>query len=110
MSDFDTIIKGGTIIDGTRHREKFVGDIGIKDGLIAEIAADGIDAARADKVIEASGLGGAVPAPATQHGRRALRGRWPLVFYSSPSPRCAATGSSPGCLGSEFGTHVVPKH
>jgi len=56
MSDFDTIIKGGTIIDGTRHRERFVGDIGIKDGLIAEIAVDGLDAGRADKVIEAAGM------------------------------------------------------
>ena len=56
MSDFDTIIKGGTIIDGTRHRERFVGDIGIKGGLIAEIAAGGLDASRADKVIEAAGL------------------------------------------------------
>ena len=56
MSDFDTIIKGGTIIDGTRHREKFVGDIGIKDGLIAEISNTGLDASRADKIIEAAGL------------------------------------------------------
>ncbi|MEZ0122138.1 MAG: amidohydrolase family protein [Candidatus Reddybacter sp.] len=57
MSDFDTIIKGGTIIDGTRHRERFVGDIGIKNGLIAEIVeGDGIDTSRADKVIDAAGL------------------------------------------------------
>jgi len=57
MSDFDTIIKGGTIIDGTRHRERFVGDIGIKDGLIAEISdSAGLDASRADKVIEAAGM------------------------------------------------------
>ena len=57
MSDFDTIIKGGTIIDGTRHRERFVGDIGIKGGLIAEISdSGGLDASRADKVIEAAGM------------------------------------------------------
>lgn len=57
MSDFDTIIKGGTIIDGTRHRAKFVGDVAIKNGLIAEIVeGGGIDTSRADKIIDASGL------------------------------------------------------
>jgi len=57
MSDFDTIIKGGTIIDGTRTREKFVGDIAIKDGIIAEVTeGSSIDASRADKVIDAAGL------------------------------------------------------
>lgn len=57
MSDFDTIIKGGTIVDGTRTRERFVGDVAIKDGLIAEIAeGEGLDASRADKVIDAKGL------------------------------------------------------
>ena len=34
----DIIIKGGTIIDG-RGGERFVGDVGIKDGIIAEVGA-----------------------------------------------------------------------
>lgn len=57
MSTYDTIIKGGTIIDGTRSRERFVGDVAIKDGLIAEIVeGGGLDTSLADKVIEAEGL------------------------------------------------------
>jgi len=57
MSEFDTIIKGGTIIDGTRTRERYVGDIAIKDGLIAEIKeGGGLDESNAAKVIDASGL------------------------------------------------------
>ena len=34
----DTLIKGGTIIDG-RGGDRFVGDVGIKDGIIAEVGA-----------------------------------------------------------------------
>ncbi|MEH6639521.1 MAG: amidohydrolase family protein [Porticoccaceae bacterium] len=57
MSAYDTIIKGGTIVDGTRTRERFVGDVAIKDGLIAEIVeGGGLDTSLADKVIDASGL------------------------------------------------------
>lgn len=57
MTDFDTIIKGGTIVDGTRHRARFVGDIAIKNGLIAEITpAGGLNARTAGKVIDAKGL------------------------------------------------------
>ena len=52
MSTFDTIIRGGTIIDGLRSG-RFVGDIGIRDGKIAEIG--GIDG-DADQVLDASGL------------------------------------------------------
>ena len=57
MSTYDTIIKGGTIIDGTRTRKRFVGDVAIKDGKIAEIVeGGGLDTSLADKVIEAEGL------------------------------------------------------
>ncbi len=57
MSDFDTIIKGGTIIDGTRTRKAFVGDVAIKNGLIAAVAeGDVLDPRRAAKVIDARGL------------------------------------------------------
>ncbi len=57
MSQYDRVIKGGTIIDGTRTRKRFVGDIAIKDGYIARITeGDGIDAGSADEVIDATGL------------------------------------------------------
>src|SRR5688572_16832749 len=57
MSDFDTLIKGGTIIDGTRTRKAFVGDVAIKNGLIVAVAEGGtLDARRAAKVIDATGL------------------------------------------------------
>lgn len=57
MSEYDKVIKGGTIIDGTRTRAKFVGDIAIKDGLIAKITeGDGIPASAGNEVIDATGL------------------------------------------------------
>jgi N-acyl-D-aspartate/D-glutamate deacylase len=36
MATFDSVIKGGTIVDGT-GRPRFVGDLGIRDGVIAKI-------------------------------------------------------------------------
>jgi N-acyl-D-aspartate/D-glutamate deacylase len=36
MAQFDTIVKGGTIVDGTKV-PRYQADIGIKDGKIAEI-------------------------------------------------------------------------
>lgn len=53
MPQFDTIIKNGTIVDGTRvpcYRE----DIGIKDGKIAQIGK--LKWNDADQVLDASGL------------------------------------------------------
>ena len=56
MAEFDTIIKGGTVFDGTR-KSRFMGDIGIKDGLIAKIDRDcELDPATATDVIDAKGL------------------------------------------------------
>lgn len=49
---FDTIIRGGTIVDGTGS-PSFVGDIAVTDGKIVEIA-DHIDGA-ASRVIDATG-------------------------------------------------------
>ena len=55
MTRFDTLIKNGTIIDGTRT-SRFSGDIGVTNGIITAISRDGLDAADAAKVIDASGL------------------------------------------------------
>jgi N-acyl-D-aspartate/D-glutamate deacylase len=40
MADFDTIIRGGTIVDGQRT-PRFKGDLGIKDGKITAITGIG---------------------------------------------------------------------
>ncbi|HIF10065.1 MAG TPA: hypothetical protein EYQ81_09620, partial [Sneathiellales bacterium] len=53
MALFDTIIKGGTIVEGT-GLPRFIGDIGIKDGHIAKIGK--LDAQDADEVLNAEGL------------------------------------------------------
>jgi N-acyl-D-amino-acid deacylase len=53
MSKFDTVIKGGTIIDGLRT-PRFKADIGIIDGKIAQIG--GINDLDGAKVIDATGL------------------------------------------------------
>lgn len=53
MPTFDTIIKGGTIVDGTRT-PRYAGDVGIKDGKIAEMGK--LKAYDAKKVIDANGL------------------------------------------------------
>ncbi|MBV1930267.1 MAG: amidohydrolase family protein [Porticoccaceae bacterium] len=52
MATYDTIIKNGTIFDGTRI-PRFKGDIGIKGGNIAKIGR--LDAAEGDKIIDAEG-------------------------------------------------------
>ena len=53
MAEFDTLIKGGMVFDGSRT-PRYRGDIGIKNGLIAEIGH--IDAGRANKVLDADGM------------------------------------------------------
>ncbi|MGE0659490.1 MAG: amidohydrolase family protein, partial [Reyranellaceae bacterium] len=53
MARFDRIIKGGTVIDGQRL-PRFKADIGIRDGVIAEIGH--LDPADATEVIDATGL------------------------------------------------------
>src|SRR3989454_6076576 len=53
MARYDTIIKGGTIVDGART-PRYVSDIAIKDGKIAQIG--GLKGSSADKVLDASGL------------------------------------------------------
>ena len=53
MSDYDVIIKGGTIVDGLRT-PRYTGDLAIKDGKVAKIG--GLRGATADKVLDAKGL------------------------------------------------------
>ena len=52
MAQFDTIIKGGTIVDGTRVL-RYRADVGIQNGKIAQIGRHSRDA---KQVIDASGL------------------------------------------------------
>ena len=53
MAKYDVIIKGGTIVDGLLT-PRYVSDLAIKDGNIAQIG--GLGGSQADKVIDASGL------------------------------------------------------
>ena len=53
MAKYDVIIKGGTIVDGLLT-PRYVSDLAIKDGKIAQIG--GLGGSQADKVIDASGL------------------------------------------------------
>src|ERR1700716_2628014 len=52
MADYDILITGGTIVDGTRT-PRYVSDIGIKNGKIAQIG--GLRGKTADRVLDAAG-------------------------------------------------------
>ena len=52
MAEYDILIRGGTIVDGTRT-PRYVSDIGIKDGKIAQIG--GLKGKTADRVLDAAG-------------------------------------------------------
>lgn len=54
MTHYDTIIRGGMIVDGQRN-SRFVGDIGIIDGVIARVGRIQ-PGATADREIDATGL------------------------------------------------------
>ena len=53
MPNYDTIIKDGMIVDGTRM-PRFRADIAIKDGVIAKVGR--IEASEAQRVLDASGM------------------------------------------------------
>ena len=53
MANYDIIIKGGTVVDGTRV-PRYISDFAIKDGIIAKIG--GFVGSTADKVLVARGL------------------------------------------------------
>ncbi len=53
MAQFDLQLRGGTIVDGTRA-ERYVGDVFIKDGRIAQLGGKAVGSA--ERVIDADGL------------------------------------------------------
>ena len=53
MAEFDTIIKDGMVVDGTRL-PRYRADIGIKNGKIAKIGK--LNSSDGTKVLDASGL------------------------------------------------------
>jgi len=53
MAEFDTVIKGGMVVDGSRS-PRYRADIAIKDGIVAEIGH--IEGHRARRVLDATGL------------------------------------------------------
>ena len=53
MTDYDVIIRDGTIVDGTRT-PRFVSDIGIKDGKVAKIG--GLRDGTANRILDAKNL------------------------------------------------------
>ena len=54
MATFDILIRGGTVVDGTRV-PRFKADVGIKDGRVAQIGGP-MSPADADQVLDADGL------------------------------------------------------
>src|SRR6476620_2053281 len=52
MADYDILITGGTIVDGTRT-PRYVSDIGIKNGKITQIG--GLKEKTADRILDAAG-------------------------------------------------------
>jgi N-acyl-D-amino-acid deacylase len=55
MPRFDTIIRNGTIVDGTRA-PRYRGDVGISGGLVTALSKDPLPAEQATQVIDAEGL------------------------------------------------------
>ena len=53
MADYDLIIRGGRVVDGT-GRPSFIGDVAVKDGRVAKL--DGLRTASADRELDAAGL------------------------------------------------------
>ena len=52
---FELLIRGGTVVDGSGS-PRFRADVGIRDGRVARIAPDGINADEAREVLDAEGL------------------------------------------------------
>ena len=80
MGEYDIIIRGGTIVDGTRT-PRYVSDIAIVGGKIARIG--GLRGGRADRVLDASGL---IVAP----GFVDLHTHYDAQIQWDPTARCQA--------------------
>ncbi len=80
MAHYDIIIRGGTIVDGTRT-PRFVSDVAIKDGKIAKIG--GLNGGTADRVLDAKGL---IVAP----GFVDLHTHYDAQIFWIPTARCPA--------------------
>ena len=87
MADYDIIIKGGAIVDGTRT-PRYVSDLAVKHGKVAKIG--GLRGASADKVLDASGL---IVAP----GFVDLHTHYDAQIRGTPTARCPAGMGSPRC-------------
>ena len=55
MTQFDTLIQNGTIIDGTRA-PRFTGDVAIRDGKVVAVSRTPLNKSDAKQVIDAQGL------------------------------------------------------
>ena len=55
MTQFDTVILNGTIVDGTRA-PRYRGSVGIKDGAITALTRDELPASEAQRIVDAQGL------------------------------------------------------
>lgn len=55
MANFDTIIKSGTVVDGTRG-PRFRADVGISNGMIESISREPLDPKDAEQILDADGL------------------------------------------------------
>ena len=80
MAEYDIIIRGGTIVDGT-GMPRYVSDLAIKDGKVAKIG--GLRGSGATQLLDASGL---IVAP----------GQW--TYTPTTMRRCSGTRTVQ-CLG-----------
>ena len=55
MAKFDTIIKSGTVVDGTRG-PRFRADVGISNGMIESISREPLDPKDSEQILDADGL------------------------------------------------------
>jgi N-acyl-D-amino-acid deacylase len=81
---YDVVIKNGQIVDGT-GRDAFLGDIGIKDGLVAKVANSQKGEAITDAAREIIDVGGAVVAPGWVDTHSHMDGQATWDPYCSPA-------------------------
>ena len=95
MAKFDVLIRGGTVVDGTRV-PRFVADVGIKDGVVTQVGGK-MDPADADQLLEA---GGHIVAPGfvDLHTHYDAQIQWDpyctISGWHGVTPSCWATAAS----------------